>query len=172
MDHIITADIANFSNGLAEIYSNLAKPVLDILLYNYSLSRNLGMEGLLAMSLLVQFTAGAMRAIMPPFGKFVTQEAQIGAELRYHHSRLIDHSEEIALLSGHEAEKDTLDKEYFTLIKFVNRVIRRRLYHGVVEDFTIKYLWGALGLILCSSPVFLTLSTATTKRSGDRTESG
>ena len=123
------------------------------------------------MSLLVQFTASVMRALMPPFGRFVTQEARLDAELRFHHSRLINYSEEVALLDGHEAEKDTLDKEYFTLIKFVNRVIRRRLYHGVIEDFTIKYLWGALGLILCSSPIFLRFSPSGMKQAGNRTES-
>lgn len=27
----------------------------------------------------------------------------------------------------------------------------------MMEDFIIKYLWGALGLILCSVPVFFTV---------------
>lgn len=141
------------------------------MLLNYSLSRNVGIEGLLALSVLVQLTATAMRAVMPPFGKFVAQEARLDAELRFHHSRLINYSEEIALLNGYEPEKDTLDKEYFTLIKFVNRVIRRRLYHGVIEDFTIKYLWGALGLILCSFPIFFGLSASKIFLAGQRTES-
>ena len=170
-NHIIATDIANFSNSLAEIYSNLAKPVLDILLYSYTLSRSVGTEGLLGMGLLVQLTAGTMRALMPPFGKFVAREAQLDGELRFHHSRLINYSEEIALLNGHEAEKDTLDKEYFTLIKFVNRILRRRLYHGIMEDFTIKYLWGALGLILCSSPIFLNSSSSNQTPLGNQTES-
>ena len=170
-DHIIAVDIANFSNSLAEIYSNLAKPVLDVIMYSYTLSRSVGTEGLLGMGLLVQLTAGTMRILMPPFGKFVACEAQLDGELRFHHSRLINYSEEIALLDGHEAEKNTLDKEYFTLIKFVNRVLRRRLYHGILEDFTVKYFWGALGLILCSSPIFLSLSGSTQNYFGGRTES-
>ncbi|KAF2154284.1 hypothetical protein K461DRAFT_224198 [Myriangium duriaei CBS 260.36] len=153
-DQLITVDVSRFSNSLAELYSNLAKPVLDMVVYNWSLSRSVGGEGLFAMGLLVQGSAALMRALTPPFGKYVADEARLEGEFRFQHSRLIDYSEEIALYHGHEAEKDTLDKGYFTLIKHVNRILRRRFYHGIMEDFVIKYFWGALGLMLCSVPVF------------------
>jgi ATP-binding cassette subfamily D (ALD) long-chain fatty acid import protein len=72
------------------------------------------------MSLLVQLSANVMRALTPPFGKYVADEARLEGEFRFEHSRVIDYSEEIALYNGHEVEKDTLDKGYFTLIKHVN----------------------------------------------------
>ncbi|KAL1606727.1 ATP-binding cassette long-chain fatty acid transporter pxa2 [Paraconiothyrium brasiliense] len=170
-DQLITVDVAKFANSLAELYSNLAKPVLDMVVYNYSLSRSVGGEGLFFMSLLVQLSANVMRALTPPFGKYVADEARLEGEFRFQHSRLIDYSEEVALYHGHEAEKDTLDKGYFTLIKHVNRILRRRFYHGVMEDFVIKYFWGALGLLLCSVPVFFKVPGAGIKTMGDRTES-
>ena len=170
-DQLIAVDVSNFSNSLAELYSNLAKPTLDIIIYNYSLSKSVGGEGLFMMSLLVQLSANIMRALTPPFGKYVAEEARLEGEFRFQHSRLIDHSEEIALYNGHEAEKDTLDKGYFTLIKHVNRILRRRLYHGVMEDFVIKYFWGALGLMLCSVPVFFKIPGQKLHGMGDRTES-
>lgn len=123
------------------------------------------------MSLLVQLSANVMRALTPPFGKYVADEARLEGEFRFQHSRLIDHSEEIALYAGHEAEKDTLDKGYFTLIKHVNYILRRRFYHGFMEDFVIKYFWGALGLLLCSVPVFVKLPGHLAVNMGDRTES-
>jgi ATP-binding cassette, subfamily D (ALD), peroxisomal long-chain fatty acid import protein len=171
-DQLITVDVSKFSNSLAELYSNLAKPILDMAIYNYSLSRSVGGEGLFFMSLLVQVSANVMRVLTPPFGKYVADEARLEGEFRFEHSRLIDYSEEVALYSGHEAEKDTLDKGYFTLIKHVNFILRQRFYHGVMEDFVIKYFWGALGLILCSVPVFFKLPGATgSSTMGDRTES-
>ncbi|KAF1977800.1 hypothetical protein BU23DRAFT_550475 [Bimuria novae-zelandiae CBS 107.79] len=170
-DQLITVDVAKFANSLAELYSNLAKPVLDMVVYNYSLSRSVGGEGLFFMSLLVQLSANVMRALTPPFGKYVADEARLEGEFRFQHSRLIDYSEEVALYHGHEAEKDTLDKGYFTLIKHVNRILRRRFYHGVMEDFVIKYFWGALGLLLCSVPVFFKVPGAVAGSMGDRTES-
>jgi ATP-binding cassette, subfamily D (ALD), peroxisomal long-chain fatty acid import protein len=171
-DQLITVDVSKFSNSLAELYSNLAKPVLDMVVYNWSLSRSVGGEGLFFMSLIVQLSASVMRALTPPFGKYVADEARLEGEFRFQHSRLIDYSEEVALYHGHEAEKDTLDKGYFTLIKHVNRILRRRFYHGVMEDFVIKYFWGALGLMLCSIPVFFKVPGGTVSSSmGDRTES-
>ncbi|KAI9820743.1 MAG: hypothetical protein M1827_005113 [Pycnora praestabilis] len=170
-DQLITVDVSKFSNSLAELYSNLAKPILDMVIYNYSLSRSVGGEGLFMMSLLVQISANVMRALTPPFGRYVADEARLEGEFRFQHSRLINNSEEVALYAGHEAEKDTLDKGYFTLIKHVNHILRRRFYHGVMEDFVIKYFWGALGLILCSVPVFFKVPGANPKNMGDRTES-
>ncbi|KAJ5676979.1 uncharacterized protein N7477_002612 [Penicillium maclennaniae] len=169
-DQLVTVDVSRFSDSLAELYSNLAKPILDMCIYNYSLSKNVGGEGLFIMSLLVQLSANVMRMLTPPFGKYVADEARLEGEFRFLHSRLIDYSEEIALYHGHEAEKDTLDKGYFTLIKHVNRILRRRLYHGFMEDFVIKYFWGALGLILCSVPVFFKIPGQVAHSMGDRTE--
>lgn len=123
------------------------------------------------MSLLVHLSAYVMRILTPPFGKYVADEAKLEGEFRFYHSRLIDHSEEIALYAGHEAEKDTLDKGYFTLIKHVNYLLRRRFYHGIMEDFVVKYFWGALGLLLCSVPVFVKLPGQVVMSMGDRTES-
>ncbi|KAL6241749.1 ATP-binding cassette long-chain fatty acid transporter pxa2 [Rhinocladiella similis] len=170
-DQLVTVDIARFSNSLAELYSNLAKPILDMVIYNYSLSKSVGGEGLFAMALLVQLSANVMRALTPPFGRYVADEARLEGEFRFQHTRLIDYSEEIALYAGHEAEKDGLDKGYFTLIKHVNRILRRRFYHGFMEDFVIKYFWGALGLILCSLPVFFKIPGQTLQAAGDHTES-
>lgn len=123
------------------------------------------------MSLVVQVSASVMRALTPPFGKYVADEARLEGEFRSQHSRLIDYSEEIALYAGHEAEKDALDKGYFTLIKHVNRILGRRFWHGFMEDFVIKYFWGALGLMLCSVPVFVKLPGVGGSGTGDRTES-
>ena len=39
-----------------------------------------------------------------------------------------------------------------------------------MEDFVIKYFWGALGLMLCSVPVFFKIPGQVPKGVGDRTE--
>lgn len=169
-DQLIAVDVSKFSNSLAELYSNLAKPLLDMTIYTWSLSKSVGGEGVVFMSLLVQLSANVMRALTPPFGKYVADEARLEGEFRFQHSRLIDYSEEVALYGGHNAEKDTLDKGYFTLIKHVNYILRRRFYHGFMEDFVIKYFWGALGLMLCSVPVFVKMPGHIAMNMGDRTE--
>jgi len=54
---MITVDIQRFSTHLAAIYANIAKPILDVVLYNYQLSRNVGAEGLVLLVGLVQASA-------------------------------------------------------------------------------------------------------------------
>lgn len=51
---MITHDIHQFSNSLAAIYANVAKPVLDMFIYNYQLSQNVGAEGLFVLTVLMQ----------------------------------------------------------------------------------------------------------------------
>ena len=54
---MITHDIQRFSNHLAAIYANLAKPILDVILYNFQLSQNVGAEGVMGLTILVQLSA-------------------------------------------------------------------------------------------------------------------
>lgn len=153
-DQLITVDVQKFSTSVAELYSNLAKPTLDMFLYSWQLSHNVGGEGLFIIGTLIQLSAYGLKIFTPPFGKYVAEEAALEGEFRFQHTRVIETSEEIALYRGQEVEKTTLDISYFALIKHVNRILRRRLVHGFMEDFVIKYFWGALGLVLCSIPVF------------------
>ena len=62
---MITVDIQRFSTHLAAIYANLAKPILDVILYNYQLSQNVGAEGLVLLIALVQSSA-ALRMVLSP----------------------------------------------------------------------------------------------------------
>jgi ATP-binding cassette subfamily D (ALD) long-chain fatty acid import protein len=67
-DQMITHDIQKFSNNLAAIYANLAKPVLDVILYNYQLSQNVGAEGLVLLTILVQLSAALRKDFaLPPY---------------------------------------------------------------------------------------------------------
>lgn len=54
---MITNDIQRFSTSLAAVYSNLAKPILDVILYNYQLSQNVGAEGIVGLTFFVNLSA-------------------------------------------------------------------------------------------------------------------
>lgn len=165
-DQYMTVDIQQFSNKLAEIYSNIAKPVLDVILYNYQLSRNVGAEGLVLLTILVQVSAVAcefrlegkflmpVRAITPPFGEYAAHEANLEGELRFTHSRLLENAEEVAFYHGEEFEKNVIERGYFALVKHANRVLRTRVWHGMAEEGVVKWAWGSFGLVICALPVF------------------
>ncbi|KAJ7630529.1 ABC transporter transmembrane region 2-domain-containing protein [Roridomyces roridus] len=169
-DQMITNDIQKFSVHLAAIYSNLAKPILDVILYNYQLSQNVGAEGLLGLTILVQSTAALLRYMTPPFGMYTATFAELSGSLRHTHSRLVEFAEEVAFLRGEETEKLMLEREYSSVIKHENRVLNRRWWFGIVEEGIIKWLWGSFGLVLCAIPVFFKVPGISAVDLGGRTE--
>ncbi|KAI9144091.1 ABC transporter transmembrane region 2-domain-containing protein [Paraphysoderma sedebokerense] len=154
-DQLITQDVSKFCYSLAELYSNLAKPILDVALYNYQLAHSVGGNVLLLGSFVVHMSAQILRFATPPFGKMVAEEQKLEGDFRFTHSRLLENSEEIAFYNGHDVEKSILDKRYFSLIKHVNSIFKTRVWYNMTEDWVIKYFWGACGLIICAYPVFL-----------------
>ncbi|KAI0225955.1 ATP-binding cassette long-chain fatty acid transporter pxa2 [Massospora cicadina] len=154
-DQLITVDVEKFCDALSNIYSNLAKPILDTVIYNLQLARNVGGEGLFLVNLGVHLSSGLLRALTPPFGRLAAEEQSHEGEFRTRHTRIIENAEEIAFYGGHAAEKSTVEQAYATLTRHIHQTFRVRIFHGMLEDFIIKYLWGALGLTLCAVPVFV-----------------
>lgn len=151
---IMAADIAKFSSSLAKLYSNLAKPILDVSVYTYQLSKSIGGDNVFLLGLTIQLSAHALRLAAPPFGEFVATEAKLEGDYRAAHSRLVEYAEEVAFYDGHIPERRRLDTRFYALAKHVDRVLRHRLAYASLEDFVVKYWWGAAGLVLCSIPVF------------------
>ncbi|KAF9455019.1 adrenoleukodystrophy protein [Macrolepiota fuliginosa MF-IS2] len=169
-DQMITHDIHRFTTHLAAIYSNLAKPVLDVILYNYQLSQNVGAEGLVGLTIAVQSTAVLLRYLTPPFGAYAALSGQLAGSLRHTHSRLVEFAEEIAFMEGERTERLLVEREYATVIKHENKVLERRWWFGCVEEGVIKWLWGSFGLVLCGIPVFFKLPGTGFTDLGGRTE--
>ncbi|KAI8926954.1 ABC transporter transmembrane region 2-domain-containing protein [Entophlyctis helioformis] len=166
-DQLITQDVSRFCESVAELYSNLTKPMLDMAIYNWQLVNNVGGEGVFGINVIVQVTAGVLRALTPPFGAMVAEEQRLEGEFRFIHSRLIENAEEVALYSGDRAELGLLDRSYSALVRHVNKIYTIRIWHGMLEDFIIKYFWGAAGYVLCALPIFFEVGDAAAAVVGD-----
>ena len=153
-DQLITTDVTRFCNAIANLYSNLGKPLLDVIIFNYQLARTIGLTGMWGLTLNYFVTASILRAVTPPFGKMAAIEAKLEGSFRSAHSRLITNAEEIAFYNGEGLEKSILNKTYSQLIKHINSIYRIRIAYNMFEDFLIKYCWSAVGLVIASIPVF------------------
>lgn len=165
-DQMLTVDVQKFSRAISLLYGNIFMPIIDSLVYNYRLSQTVGIEMLIATTFVIRLTALALKLRTPPFGQYAATEQQLEGEYRFGHARLLENAEEVAFYRGQELEKKLIDRSYFSLLKHVNRVFHIRIGHGMFEEGIVKWLWGAIGLVICSGPVFFKMPNFIKRKSG------
>lgn len=168
IDQLLTVDIERFCSSLADLYSNISKPAIDIVLFSRQLSRSLGPSGPLCMILYFGFCSIILRAVQPPFGALTADEQRLEGEYRLHHSRLITHSEEIAFFGGGGREKQYINQAFDNLVAHLKIVFAARWRNGFIDAILVKYVATIVGYMVVSIPVFFTDSAVFKLLSGAR----
>lgn len=148
----ITADIAQFCEVIASLYSNVSKPMLDMVIFLYQIGMSLGARGLFAILASYYSAAFALRTVSPAFGKLAAIETKLEGEFRNAHSRLIINAEEIAFYNGAATEESILKKAYRELVRHTDSILKLRIGYSFTEDFVLKYTWSAIGYIVMAAP--------------------
>ncbi|XP_022647665.1 ATP-binding cassette sub-family D member 1-like isoform X1 [Varroa destructor] len=158
-DHCLTEDITTFATSVAHLYSHITKPLLDILIITltlFKMANEMGAHGLPGPAVAtgsVILTGLILRKVTPKFGKMVAEEARRKAYLRFVHSRLIANAEEIAFYGGHEVELSLLERSYRSLVRQMSSIMNQRLWYIMLEQFLMKYLWSATGMVMVALPI-------------------
>uniref|UniRef100_A0A7S1TGE9 Probable ATP-dependent transporter ycf16 n=1 Tax=Compsopogon caeruleus TaxID=31354 RepID=A0A7S1TGE9_9RHOD len=154
IDQLLTTDVERFCTSLADLYSNLSKPLLDVILFSVKLARSLGTSGPAIMIGYFGLASVILRFVQPPFGKLAADEQRLEGEYRLYHSRLIAHSEEIAFYRGGIREKLYINIAFERVVKHLHKIFGQRLYIGFIDSILVKYIATAVGYCVVSIPVF------------------
>ncbi|XP_039195706.1 ATP-binding cassette sub-family D member 3 isoform X2 [Crotalus tigris] len=155
-DQLLTQDVEKFCNSVVDLYSNLSKPFLDIVLYIFKLTSAIGAQGPASMMAYLIFSGFFLTRLRRPIGKMTITEQKYEGEYRYVNSRLITNSEEIAFYNGNQREKQTIHKAFHKLVEHLHNFILFRFTMGFIDTIVAKYLATVVGYLVVSRP-FLNL---------------
>nr|DBA18059.1 TPA: hypothetical protein GDO54_016352 [Pyxicephalus adspersus] len=154
-DQLLTQDVEKFCNSVVDLYSNLSKPFLDIVLYIFKLTSAIGAQGPASMMAYLLVSGLFLTRLRRPIGKMTITEQRYEGEYRYVNSRLITNSEEIAFYNGNKREKMTIHSAFNKLVDHLHTFIFFRFSMGFVDSIIAKYLATVVGYLVVSRP-FLT----------------
>ena len=156
-DQLLTQDVEKFCNSVVDLYSNLSKPFLDIVLYIFKLTSAIGAQGPASMMAYLIVSGFFLTRLRRPIGKMTIIEQKYEGEYRYVNSRLITNSEEIAFYNGNLREKQTIHRTFRKLVEHLHNFILFRFSMGFIDTIIAKYLATVVGYLVVSRP-FLNLA--------------
>ncbi|XP_028400018.1 ATP-binding cassette sub-family D member 3-like [Dendronephthya gigantea] len=156
-DQLLTQDVEKFCSGLVELYSNLSKPILDIILYVYRLAGAIGLQGPLAMLGYLTISGFVLTRLRRPAGRMTVEEQHLEGEYRYVNSRLLTNSEEIAFYQGDSREKLIINHAFQRLVNHLRTFLQFRVTMGFFDSIIAKYIGLVVGFSVVSIP-FLNLA--------------
>ncbi|XP_048761337.1 ATP-binding cassette sub-family D member 3-like [Ostrea edulis] len=156
-DQLLTQDVDKFCDSVAELYSNLSKPLLDVVLYTAKLTGSIGAQGPAIMLGYLVVSGLILTRVRRPIGKLTVQEQKLEGEYRYVNSRLITNSEEIAFYQGNRREQTIILATFEKLVAHLKDFIFFRMQMGFVDNIIAKYIATVFGYLVVSRP-FLDLA--------------
>ncbi|VVC31598.1 ABC transporter type 1, transmembrane domain,AAA+ ATPase domain,P-loop containing nucleoside [Cinara cedri] len=151
-DQLLTADVDKFCDMFTDLYSNICKPFLDIVIYVYQLTRTLGFETPSVMLGYLMLSGTVLTYLRRPTGKMTVIEQKLEGEYRYINSRLITNSEEIAFYNGNNREKLNLLASFNKLTNHLRKFLEFKVYIGFFDNIIGKYIATVVGFYAVSIP--------------------
>ncbi|XP_050676202.1 ATP-binding cassette sub-family D member 3 [Leptidea sinapis] len=154
-DQLLTTDVEKFCDTIIDLYSYISKPLLDIALYLYRLTVNLGPETpALTMSYLLA-SGMFLTYLRRPTARMTVQEQKLEGEYRFVNSRLITNAEEIAFYQGNRREHLTLLSSFYKLTRHLRNFLHFRVAMGFIDNIVAKYIAIVVGFYAVSRPFFV-----------------
>jgi len=153
-DQALTETLTLWGRSLSELYTNLTKPMLDIVLFSRKLAELMGWGGPGMVMAYYAVSLFLIRIISPPFGTLAAITQNLEGRFRASHHRLISRSEEIAFYGGHNKEKQILNDQYQEIERHRQYVLGQQFGMKAFNGFLQKYGSVMCGYTVLGLPVF------------------
>jgi len=153
-DQLLTTDIDKFCDSFTDLYSNMCKPLMDVTIYVYRISKALGGETPAVLISYLIVSGVFLTHLRRPTGRLTVQEQKLEGEFRYVNSRLITNSEEVAFYLGNERERLTVLASFNKLKNHMRKFLEFRVGMGIIDNMVAKYIATIVGFWAVSRPFF------------------
>ena len=153
-DQLLTQDVEKLCESMVDVYSNLTKPLLDMVLYIVRLSSAIGFQAPGSILAYLVVSGIFLTWLRRPIGRMTVVEQQLEGELRFVNSRLITNSEEIAFYQGNARERRTIFQAFDRLVAHLRKLLLFRFSVGFVDNIVAKYIATMVGFVAVSRPFF------------------
>ncbi|XP_069161594.1 LOW QUALITY PROTEIN: ATP-binding cassette sub-family D member 3 [Procambarus clarkii] len=151
-DQLLTQDVEKFCDSVVELYSNISKPILDILIYVQKLTQAIGGQAPGVMILYLILSGSLLTHLRRPISRLTVTEQRLEGEFRFVNSRLITNSEEVAFYQGNSREKKNIDSSFNRLVNHLRSFIFFRFNMGFIDNIIAKYLATCVGFTVVAYP--------------------
>ena len=141
VDQLLTNDVEKFANAFVDVYSNIAKPCLDIAILVQRMTFTY--TGTATPGILIGYLLLAGQVLIharKPLTRLTVKQTQLEGQLRYVHSRFIANCEEVAFYGGNKRELLTLNSAMDRLKNHLYDVSVFRSITDYTENIIAKYL--------------------------------
>lgn len=152
-EHVMTEDVNQWSERIADLASSLGKPLVDMIFFSVYMFKQLGFANQFLASVAVWESAKLVKYVRPNYSSIIEQKGSLDASLRFQHTRVITASEEIAFCKGDARERTILEKSFAKIYDFTCRTLSRQIPYHIFEDFVTKYVWNVVGLVQVAVPL-------------------
>ncbi|KDR21095.1 ATP-binding cassette sub-family D member 3 [Zootermopsis nevadensis] len=153
-DQLLTTDVDKFCDTVTDLYSNISKPLLDIVIYVYRLTTQLGGKTPSLLIVYLMIAGWFLTYLRRPIARMTVTEQKLEGEFRYINSRLITNSEEVAFYHGNQREKLTLLASFEKLTSHLRKFLEFRIVMGILDNVVAKYVATVVGFYAVSIPFF------------------
>mmetsp|Transcript_9904 Transcript_9904/g.27816 ORF Transcript_9904/g.27816 Transcript_9904/m.27816 type:complete len:651 (-) Transcript_9904:43-1995(-) len=154
-DQLIAEDVDKLTSCAADVYANILKPVVDLLLFTVKLGSTMEVTGPIGMYCFFAIASVISYAVMPPYGRLTAQGQKKEGTFRDFEKRLINNAEMIAFVGGEGPEKKLLNESFAEIYGHTKMMATRKLWADIVMGFVNKYEASTAGFLLVCLPYYV-----------------